>query len=146
MEKESRTFLDTLLTTPSPTGYEERVQAVVRKRMKPFADTIESDLHGNLIVALNPDAKRRVMLAGHCDQIGFMVNHITAEGFIYVSALGGIDAGVLQGTHVTIHGEKGPVHGIFGRKPIQNTCNSHQNDHAATCRVRSRPTSSIFFP
>lgn len=118
MEKESRAFLDQLLTTPSPTGFEERIQALVRKRMTPFADTIESDLHGNLIVAINPDAEKRVMLAGHCDQIGFMITHISNEGFLYVSPLGGIDVGVLYGAQVTIHGEKGPVEGIFGRKPI----------------------------
>lgn len=118
LEKEPREFLESLLNTPSPTGFEERIQRVVRKRMTKYADSIESDLHGNLIVALNPKAKKRVMLAGHCDQIGFMVTHITSDGFIYVSALGGIDAGVLQGTKVTIYGEKGAVDGVFGRKPI----------------------------
>lgn len=118
MEKEPRAFLDSLLTTPSPTGFEERIQGVVRKRMAKYADTIESDLHGNLIVALNPKAKKRIMLAGHCDQIGFMVTHISNDGFIYVTALGGIDAGVLQGSRVTIYGAKGDVAGVFGRKPI----------------------------
>jgi endoglucanase len=58
------------------------------------------------------------MLAGHCDQIGFMVRHISNDGFIYVSALGGMDVGVLHGARVTIHSEKGPVEGVFGRKPI----------------------------
>ncbi len=120
MEKESKEFLYELLNTPSPTGFEEKVQAVVRKRMKKFADHIESDLHGNLMVAINPDAKRKIMFAGHCDQIGFMATHITKEGFIYVSALGGIDPGVLQGTHVVIHAEKGPIEGVFGRKPIHH--------------------------
>ncbi len=86
--------------------------------MKRYADLIETDLHGNVIVALNPKAERKVMLAGHCDQIGLMVRHITAEGFVYVSALGGMDIGVLHGTRVTIHGEKGPIEGIVGRKPI----------------------------
>lgn len=118
MEKESRAFLESLLTTPSPTGFEERIQAVVRKRMTRYADSIESDLHGNLMVAINPDAKRRIMLAGHCDQIGFMISHITNDGFIYVAPLGGIDVGVLQGAKVTINGAKGPVQGVFGRKPI----------------------------
>lgn len=120
MEKESKEFLFELLNTPSPTGYEQPVQRVVRRRMKKYADVISTDLHGNVMVGINPNAKRKVMLAGHCDQIGFMVKHITKEGFIYVSPLGGIDAGVLPGSHVTIHGKKGAVEGIFGRKPIHS--------------------------
>lgn len=115
---ESKDFLHKLLLTPSPTGYEQPVQRIVRERMKRYADSIETDLHGNVIVALNPKAPRKVMLAGHCDQIGLMVRHITADGYIYVSALGGIDVGVLHAARVTIHTEKGPVEGLVGRKPI----------------------------
>ena len=114
----SKDFLHKLLQTPSPTGFEQPVQRIVRDRMKKFADSIETDLHGNVIVALNPKAERKVMLAGHCDQIGLMVRHITNEGFVYVSALGGMDIGVLHGARITIYGEKGPVEGIVGRKPI----------------------------
>ena len=118
MDAKSKNFLFDLLTTPSPTGFEQKIQRVVRKYMEPFADSIETDLHGNVIVGINTKASRRVMLAGHCDQIGMMVKHVTKEGFIYVGALGGIDPGVLHGAHVTIHSESGEVHGIFGRKPI----------------------------
>ena len=118
MNKESKDFLYELLMAPSPTGFEEPIQRVVRKRMKPYADTITTDLHGNVIVGINTKAKRRVMFAGHCDQIGFMVRNISAEGFVYVAALGGIDPGVAFGAHVTIHADKGPVEGIVGRKPI----------------------------
>jgi endoglucanase len=115
---ESKDFLHQILLTPSPTGYEQPVQRIVRERMKKYADLVETDLHGNVIVALNPNAPRKVMLAGHCDQIGLMVRHISSDGFVYVSALGGVDVGVLHGARVTIYGEKGPVSGIIGRKPI----------------------------
>lgn len=118
MDKDSRKFLEELLLTPSPTGFEREIQRVVKKHMAPYADSIELDLHGNLIVALNPKAEKRVMLAGHCDQIGFMVKHINADGFIYVMALGGIDVGVMHGAQVTIHHEKKAVPGVVGRKPI----------------------------
>lgn len=118
MNPESKQFLYDLLNSPSPCGFEQPVQRVVRKRMKKFASSIETDLHGNVIVAINPSAKRRIMLAGHCDQIGFMVKHITDKGFIYVSSVGGIDVGVVPGSHVTIHNEKGSVTGVAGRKPI----------------------------
>ena len=118
MEKESKQFLFDLLNTPSASGYEQRIQDVVRKRMKRFAHSIETDLHGNVIVALNPDAERRIMAAGHCDQIGLMVKHISDEGFLFFEALGGIDAGVLPGGLVTVHAASGAVEGIVGRRPI----------------------------
>ncbi len=120
MNKESKDFLFALLNTPSPTGYEQRIQKVVRDYMKPYSETIETDLHGNVIIGINTKAKKRIMLAGHCDQIGLMVKHVNKEGFIYVSALGGIDTGVLPGAHLTIHTKGGPVRAIVGRKPIHS--------------------------
>lgn len=118
MQKDSKDFLYDLLKTPSPTGYEQKIQKIVRRRMEPFADSIETDLHGNVIIGINTKAKRRVMLAGHCDQIGLMVRNIHKDGFIYVGALGGIDVGVLPGTLVTIYGKGGAIEGVLGRKPI----------------------------
>ena len=118
MNKESKEFLYELINTPSPTGYEENIQKIVRERMSQYSDNIKTDLHGNVMVGLNTTAKRRVMLAGHCDQIGMMVKHITIEGYIYFSALGGIDTGVLQGASINIHSEKGIIPGVIGRKAI----------------------------
>ncbi len=120
MNKESKDFLYELLNTPSPTGYEQQIQKVVRDHMKKYSKSIDTDLHGNVIIGINTDAKRKIMLAGHCDQIGLMVKHINKDGFIYVSALGGIDTGVLPGSHMTIHTKSGPVRAIVGRKPIHS--------------------------
>ncbi len=121
MNKQSLDFLKQLLKTPSPSGFEERIQAVVKRRMKDYADTMEVDLHGNLIVGINTKAKRRVMLAGHCDQIGFMVRHIDKDGYLYLDPLGGIDEATLWGSRVTVHTKNGPVHGVFGKEAIHNT-------------------------
>lgn len=118
MEREPRQFLENLLMTPSPTGFEEAIQQVVRDRMGRYADVMHTDLHGNLIVGLNPDAPRKVMLAGHCDQIALMVQNITEDGFIYVSALGGIDVATLYGAKVSILGYKKTIDGVIGRMPI----------------------------
>ena len=98
MQKDSKEFLYKLLNTPSPSGFEQGIQKVVKRRMSKYADEIEVDVHGNLIAVLNPGAKVRVMLAGHCDQIGMMVTHIDNDGFIYIDQIGGIDAAVLPGT------------------------------------------------
>lgn len=118
MRKESLDFLMRIMSAPSPSGYEQPVQRIVRKRMKPFADSIDTDVHGNVVVGLNPKGSPRVMLAGHADQIGLMVTHITDEGFLFFSGIGGVDPSVLPGCRVVVHAEAGPVDGVIGRKPV----------------------------
>jgi len=118
MNKDSFAFLEAMVKTPSVAGFEQPVARIIRKRMKPFADEITTDLHGNTIVALNPQGTPRIMLAGHCDQIGMMVKYISDEGFLSFATVGGIDLTVLPGSRVTIHTADGPVEGVIGRKPI----------------------------
>ena len=128
MNKEAKDFLFELLSTPSPVGFEQQIQKVVRQHMKKYADSIETDLHGNVIIGINTKASRSVMLAGHCDQIAFIVKHITKDGFIYVATLGGIDLGVVPGSRVVIHSSKGKsVAGVFGRKPIHMQTGDERN-------------------
>lgn len=122
MNKESLNFLIKLLETPSPSGFEQNIQKVVKRRMSAFADEIRSDVHGNLIAAWNPDAPIRVMLAGHCDQIGFMVQHIDDRGFISIGSIGGIDAAVVPGSSIEIHTMQGEVvPGVIGFRPVHLT-------------------------
>ncbi len=90
MQKEPLEFLRKIQETPSPSGFEQPVQRIVKKRMKRYADTIQSDVHGNLIVGLNPKGSPRIMLAGHADQIGMMVRYIDDLGYIYFAAIGGV--------------------------------------------------------
>ncbi len=111
-------FFRTLLETPSPSGYENAVQQLVRDYVKDFADEVRTDLHGNVIVVKNPDAPFRVMLAGHCDQIGLIVQHVDDEGFLYVRPIGGWDPIILVGQRMTVWTEGGPVFGVIARKPI----------------------------
>ncbi len=118
MEKPALAFLEKLMITPSPSGYEQPAQKLMRERMGAFADDVRTDVHGNVIAALNADAQLRVMLAGHVDEIGLMVTHITDDGYIYVGAIGGVDPMVAVAQRVTIHGPKGEVPGVVGRKAI----------------------------
>lgn len=118
METKARDFLDRVLTTPSPSGYEQPVQELVRDYAREFADTVETDVLGNVIAGRNVDAPFRVMLAGHCDQIGLSVQFIDSDGFLYVTSLGGWDIMNLIGQHVTVWTKNGPVPGVIGRKPI----------------------------
>jgi endoglucanase len=118
MDSAALDFFKKILETPSPSGYERPVQDVVRKYVGDFADRVSTDLHGNVIAVKNPDAKLRVMLAGHCDQIGMLVQHIDAEGFLYVNTIGGWDPQQLIGQRMTVWTTGGPVPGAISRKPI----------------------------
>lgn len=118
MRKESLAFLQELVNAPSPSGYEQPAQTVVREYLSAFADEVKTDVMGNVIAALNPSGHPRVMLAGHCDEIGFMVTHITDDGFINFSSIGGVDSHLVPGQKVYVHGAKGPVLGVVGKKAI----------------------------
>ncbi len=118
MEKSAKEFLIRLLETPSPSGYEERIQQVVRDYVKDFADEVSTDYHGNVIACKNPKASLRVMLDGHCDQIGMLVTHIDDNGFIYAQTIGGWDPQQLIGQRMTIWTETGPLPAVIARKPI----------------------------
>ncbi len=118
IEPRALDFFKQILATPSPAGYESPVQEVVRDYATSFADEMRTDVHGNVIAARNPKAPLRVMLAGHCDQIGLVVQYIDDDGFIHVSTIGGWDPQVLIGQRLTVWGTQGPVLGIITRKPI----------------------------
>lgn len=118
MEPAARDFLEQLLSTPSPSGYEEPIQEVVRNYCAPFAETIETDVHGNVAACVNPGGALRVMLAGHCDQIGMLVTHVDESGFIYAQTIGGWDSQQLIGQRMTIWSATGPVPAVISRKAI----------------------------
>ena len=118
MDDAALNFLQRLLDTPSPSGFEQPIQNHVRQYLADFADEIRTDLHGNVIAVKNPDAKVRVMFAGHCDQIGMLVQYIDAEGFLYAQTIGGWDPQVLIGQPMTVWTATGPVPAIIARKPI----------------------------
>ncbi len=118
MDSKAESFLKEILATPSPSGYEGQLQTVVRRYAGEFADRITADSHGNLMTARNTDASFRVMLAGHCDQIGLIVQFIDSDGFLYVQEIGGWDPQVLIGQRMTVWTTGGPVFGVIARKPI----------------------------
>ena len=111
-------FFKKLLSTPGVSGYEQRVQKVVKDYATDFAHVIKSDLHGNLVAAINPDAPVRLMLAGHADQIGLIISHIDEFGFLYAQTIGGWDPQQLVGQRMTVWSKEGPINGVIARKPI----------------------------
>src|SRR5262245_32762216 len=116
MHDASREFLKKLLLTPSPSGYERPIQDVVRSWAQAHADEIRTDRHGNVIAALNPAGQPRIMLAGHCDQIGLMVQHIDDNGFLCVQPIGGWDMQILLGQKLTVWAREGGLAGVVSRR------------------------------
>ena len=127
MRKESLEFLKRLLDTPSPSGCEEKIQKICAEYIRGYVDEVRKDVHGNQYHVKNGAAPLRVMLAGHVDEIGLMVNTIDDNGFLGIVALGGVDGVVVAGQRVTVHGAKGGVPGVVGRKAIHLTPPADRN-------------------
>lgn len=117
MRSESLEFFKAIVNVPSPSGYEERAAEIYRNYTGTFADAVKTDVHGNVAAILNPDAEMKIMLAGHMDEIGFIVHYIDESGMLYFSPIGGHDSGIPLGQRVWVHGRE-RVAGIIGRKAI----------------------------
>lgn len=118
MEEARLTFLKRLVASPSPSGFEQPAQQVVREEIRQFADEVHTDTMGNVIAALNSSGSPRVMLTAHCDELGFLIRYIDERGFLYFSPIGGFDPSTLPGERVFVHTPSGPVPGVLGRKPV----------------------------
>lgn len=121
MDDPSHAFLQQILATPSPSGFEQPVQRLVRDWAGGFADEVRTDAHGNVFASRRPAAQPnapRVLLAGHCDQIGLMVQHIDDHGFLLVQPIGGWDMQVLLGSHLTVWAKSGPLNGVVARRAV----------------------------
>jgi putative aminopeptidase FrvX len=118
MEESRVAFLQRLIAAPSPSGFEQRAQQLIREEVQHYTNELRTDVHGNVIAALNPGGDPRVMLTAHCDELGFLVRYIDDKGFIYFAPIGGFDPVTLPGERVQIHTANGPILGVIGRKPI----------------------------
>ena len=121
MRAQSYKFLEQLIESPSPSGFEQPAAKVYRNYCKAFADQVKTDIMGSTIAILNPKADRKVMLSGHIDEIGFMITNISKKGFLSFRTIGGMDMHLVPGKRVHIHTSKGKLLGVIGRKAIHLT-------------------------
>lgn len=129
MDEARVAFLKRIIDSPSPSGFEQPVQQVIREEVSQYTDEVRTDVHGNVIAALNPSGRPRVMLTAHCDELGFLVRYVDDQGFIYFAPIGGFDPSTLPGNRVTINTPNGPVLGVIGRPPI-HTLSSEERSKA----------------
>jgi putative aminopeptidase FrvX len=110
-------LLEELSTCPGPPGGEEPVAGLMRRHLEASCQ-IGRDGLGSLIAEKKGTRdKPRIMLTAHMDEVGFMVQNITSQGYLRLQALGGWVAGQLPGQRLSIHGSRGPVEGIIGAVP-----------------------------
>ena len=107
-------FFESYLNNAAPTGYEAEGQKLWMDYLQPYVDTIITDVYGTAVGVINPDAKYRVVIEGHSDEISWYVNYITDNGLIYVIRNGGSDHQIAPSKTVNIHTKKGIVKGLFG--------------------------------
>jgi len=117
MDSAQRAFLDRLLETATPSGFETPGQRAWVEYVSEFADSVETDAYGNA-VAVVEGGDPTVALTGHGDEIGFMVRDIDDDGSVRMSRIGGSDRTVTKGQHVQIHSADGPVPGVVGQTAI----------------------------
>jgi len=120
MNDAAKDFLFDLLDTPSPTGFETPGQRVWADYVRPHADSLDVDAYGTAWASLGgtADDAPSVLFDAHVDEIGYMVRHITDDGFIYVNRIGGSDRAIARGLRVRILGNDGPVTGVVGNTAI----------------------------
>lgn len=98
-------------------GYENRVRSLVLREVQELVDDVTIDNMGNVIAIKRGRSPKKLMAAAHMDEIGFVVTHITDEGFLNFHTLGGFDPKTLTAQRVIVHGKKDLI-GVMGAKPI----------------------------
>ncbi|NCO24561.1 MAG: endoglucanase [Candidatus Infernicultor aquiphilus] len=116
-------LLKKLCETPGISGYEERIQKVIKEELGKVTDEVKIDKLGNIIgikktkKAMSNSLPKKVMLAAHMDEIGFMISFIDKDGFLRFAPVGGFDPRTLIAQRVVVHGVK-DIGGVIGSKPI----------------------------
>lgn len=111
-------FLIDLLEARSPSGYETEAQAVVDRHVGEIADVYEKDPLGQRIATVNPEGTPSVLLAGHMDELGYIITYVDDRGFLYFDTIGGIDLNTIAGRRVSILTNSGIVKGVTGKRAI----------------------------
>lgn len=121
-------LLKAICEIPGAPGYEHVIRDFVTKEIRPLVDELSVDKMGNVISIRRGRERRKVMVAAHMDEIGFIITHIDDKGFLRFHTLGGFDPKTLTSQRVIIHGKKDVI-GVMGSKPV----------HIMTPEERTKP-------
>jgi putative aminopeptidase FrvX len=109
-------FLRDLCAAPAPSGFEAPAQEIVRRRLSAIS-VPGGDALGNLWADVVPGGVPHVVVTAHNDQIGLIVTYVDEQGYVSFDKIGGVDAQLLPGRNLVVHGPRGPVNGVVGRRP-----------------------------
>ncbi len=110
-------LLSKVCKVPGAPGFENRIRETIIEEVKPLVDDLYIDNLGSVIAVKKGLSEKKVMIAAHMDEIGFIVTHIDDDGFIRFHTLGGFDPKTLTSQRVIVHGKKDII-GVMGSKPI----------------------------
>ena len=123
MNEQTLQLFKTLTEMPAAPGFEREIRSFVREQMLKVTDHIVEDRLGSIFGVLKGDENGpRVMVAGHLDEVGFMVLSITDNGMIRFQPLGGWSSQVLPAQRVQVITDNGPLDGVIAL----NTSASHE--------------------
>ncbi|MGN1402557.1 MAG: M42 family metallopeptidase [Bacillus sp. (in: firmicutes)] len=99
-------------------GNEKEVREVMKRYIAPYADEVTTDGLGSLVARKTGEENGpKIMVAGHLDEVGFMITRIDDKGFLYFQTLGGWWSQVMLAQRVTIVTKEGKLTGVIGSKP-----------------------------
>jgi putative aminopeptidase FrvX len=133
VNKKSLSFFEKYINNPSPTGFEWKGQEMWLEYIKPYIDDYHVDNYGTTVGIINKDAKYKVVIEAHADEISWFVNYITSDGLIYVIRNGGSDHQIAPSKRVNIHTDKGIVKAVFGW-PAIHTRGAGEKEEAPTLK------------
>ena len=110
-------LLKALSEVAGPSGFESRIREMISKEIAKDVDSVTTDNMGNLVAFRKGKSDKKLMIAAHMDEIGFIVTHIDDNGFLKFATLGGFDPKTLTAQRVIVHGKKDVI-GVMGAKPI----------------------------
>ena len=114
INNKSEKFLSEYINNPSPTGFESGGQKMWLDYILPYIDEHFVDTYGTVVGVINPEAKYKVVIEAHADEISWFVHYITKDGYIYLRRNGGSDHQIAPSKRVNIHTKKGMVKAVFG--------------------------------
>ena len=114
---ETLTMMRELTDAPGVSGSEEAVRRVMRRYLEPLGEVLTDNLGSIAGRKVGVEDGPKIVLAGHMDEIGFMVTRITDEGYLKFQTLGGWWEQVMLAQRVEVYTREGPIVGLIGSKP-----------------------------
>ncbi len=119
--KPNFSILKTLTELPGISGRETAVRQYLQETLSPYADSVRTDVMGNLIVFKKGTSDKNLLFCAHMDEVGLMVHYVDERGFLRFVTVGGIDPRTLLAQRVRVQTKNGPLLGVIGTKPAHIT-------------------------